>query len=294
MKSINHHYVPQLYLRGFTANNGRLQVFDKEFGEFKSDKQTPRSILFEKNRNSVSPGSIYPDVIEEIYSSIESPFGDFFNHVRRGISSAELITHQGINILKSFIAVQFWRAPCLDLIVPSYMNNLDFDKFGDELTVKGIVLGKTKKIQKLIATSQDFRMFFRSFILPHLTFDLDVIDEDFKNWKLYTVDPAYGQWDNNITGDNSLVVEKLEDMFAFKSKFVFPLSKNQLITYSPNGGDAKILPPVFTSLLSMNIFNQCQRYVVGANRDYMQGILSIKNEWPETVTELRESLFNYI
>ncbi|MFT6133155.1 MAG: hypothetical protein ACJAW2_001886, partial [Shewanella sp.] len=53
MSSINHHYVPQLYLRGFATELGRIQVFDKKLNSFKKDKQTPRTVLFEKHRNTI-------------------------------------------------------------------------------------------------------------------------------------------------------------------------------------------------------------------------------------------------
>jgi hypothetical protein len=49
----NHHYIPQLYLRGFTSQNGKLQVYNKEFSNFERDKHTPKTVFFEKNKNTI-------------------------------------------------------------------------------------------------------------------------------------------------------------------------------------------------------------------------------------------------
>ena len=86
MSSINHHYVPQLYLRGFVAETGRIQVFDKHLNLFKKDKQTPRTILFEKHRNTVTHRGVRTDALEKLYGTIEAPLGQFFDLVRKGLS----------------------------------------------------------------------------------------------------------------------------------------------------------------------------------------------------------------
>ncbi len=116
MVSVNHHYVPQLYLRGFTANNGRLQVFDKRHNSFKADKQTPKTVCFDKHRNAIDFKGVRSDVVEKLYGSIESPFGHFFECIRNGVSQEELISKDGIYLLKTFIATQFWRMPLVDVM----------------------------------------------------------------------------------------------------------------------------------------------------------------------------------
>ena len=103
MNSIKHHYVPQLYLRGFVAETGRLQVFDKKLDCFKKDKQTPRTVLYEKHRNTILHKGVRTDALEKLYGTIEAPLGEFFDLVRNGISSEELISKDGLYLLKIFI-----------------------------------------------------------------------------------------------------------------------------------------------------------------------------------------------
>ncbi|MFT5849154.1 DUF4238 domain-containing protein [Psychroserpens sp.] len=65
----NHHYIPQLYLRGFTSQNGKLQVYNKEFLNFERDKHTPKTVFFEKNKNTIFLNGVETDHIEHLYST---------------------------------------------------------------------------------------------------------------------------------------------------------------------------------------------------------------------------------
>jgi len=294
--SVNHHYVPQLYLKGFTADNGKIQVFDKALLGFKKDIQTPKTICFEKHRNTIDFKGCPTDQVERLYSLIEAPFGNFFNHIRKGITQDELISEVGIGLLKKFIAIQFWRMPLLDDFAHAYIQKLDLSKFGDRITINGSPLGKVKEISHLLKTDKGFRHYFRSFYLPFLTFDLRVHESDYQCWRLYSVAKEDSDWDNLLTGDNSFIVEKITDIFSFKSKLLFPLSKNQLVIYSPAVGAYRDFLPVFSTKLSMAMFFQSQRYFIGANREYMKKVLELQRELyaPDEVPKLFYELFQYV
>lgn len=296
MHSVNHHYIPQLYLKGFTASNGRLQIFDKKRANFKKDKQTPKTVFFEKHRNTIQFNGVSTDKIEKLYSYIESPFGIFFELIRNGISSNGLISEQGIYLLKLFLAFQFWRMPLVDNFAENYVKNIDLNRFGERITVGGVPIGKVSKIRELIDTDEGFRHYFRSLVLPLLTFDLRVHEHDYNFWKLHTVSSECSNWDNVITGDNPIIVENLGEIFAFNSKLIFPLSKTQIVTYSPNSKNYQELPPIFSSKLSMVIYAQSQQYLAGANRSYMEEIIDLFKEiyGEDNILKLRQELFDHI
>lgn len=296
MVSVNHHYVPQLYLRGFTANNGRLQIFDKKHNSFKADKQTPKTVCFDKHRNTIDFKGVRSDVVEKLYSSIESPFGHFFECIRKGISQEELVSKDGIYLLKTFIATQFWRMPLVDVMADKYVLNLDLNKLGHCITINGENLGAIENFKELIENDKGFRHYFRSFFLPLLTFDRRVYEHDYSCWRLHSVSSDFNGWDNFLTGDNPLVVENISDIFSFKSKLIFPLSKNQLISYSPDKRIHGVLPQMFTSKLAMVMNSQSIKYLVGANRSYMEEIIELQSDMYGTdeVDKLRCELFEYI
>ncbi|MFB2803203.1 DUF4238 domain-containing protein [Shewanella seohaensis] len=293
MSSINHHYVPQLYLRGFVAESGRIQVFNKQLEKFEKDKQTPRTILFEKHRNTITYQGVRTDALEKLYGTIESPLGKFFDLVRNGLSANELISKEGIYLLKAFVALQFWRMPLLDSMVEHHIKTLDLTRFGSSITLNGVNIGDCTQIKNALENDSGFRHFFRCFMLPLLTFDLRVHDSDYESWKVHNVSSEYKGWNNFLTGDNPLLFEDLTEMFAFKSKFIMPLSNNQLITFSPVQNHTTDLDPLFTTYLAMATYNQCHRYVVGTNKDYIEQIKSFVGLDIEP-SDLRAELFKYI
>ena len=296
LNSINHHYIPQLYLKGFTASNGKLQVFDKSLNNFKKDKQTPKTVFFIKHKNTIKFNGILTDKIEKIYNNLESPFGDLFDLIKKGITNNELIFKEGIYLLKLFIAIQFFRMPLLDDFAENFIKNIDLSKFGERITIGGIPIGNIENIRKLIETDKGFRHFFRCFVLPILMFDIRVHEHDYKSWKIHTVSDEFSHWDNILIGDKPFIVENIADIFAFNTKLIFPLSKTQIVTYTPNSSKSTDLPAIFSTKLSMLMYAQSQRYLAGANRDYMQQIITLYKEvyGNDGNAELQKELFEYL
>lgn len=296
MNSVNHHYVPQLYLKGFTSENGRLQVFDKARMQFKKDRQTPKTIFFEKHRNTISFKGVQTDMIEKLYGSLEAQFGGFFDHVRKGISHDELISKDGIYLMKLFLATQFWRMPLLDDFADEYLQGLDLNRFGHAITIGGVPLGETEEVKFLLKADKGFRHYFRSFVLPLLMFDMRVHESDYHCWRLHTLAENEANWDNLLTSDNPFIVEDVAKIFTFNAKLFFPLSKTQLVTYSPTGNNHREFPAVFSTKLAMVMNSQSKKYLVGANREYMEKVLELQDQvyGADGVPRLRCELFEYI
>ena len=233
MQSINHHYIPRLYLKGFVSKSGRLSVFDKKYGKFKKDQATPKTVFFEKHRNTIKIKGVKTNIIENLYSGLENDFGKFFNLVRGGLSSDEILSKYGLEIIKQYLAIQFWRLPMLDEFSDQFIQNLDLKQFGKRITINGKILGEVDEFIHLLHTDPDFRYYFRCFYLPILTFDIRVKDEEGDYWSVHNVDPEENGWDNILCSDNPVVAEEIKDLLKFEGKFVFPLS-NDVGESSPN------------------------------------------------------------
>ncbi len=216
MTSVRHHYVPQLYLKGFANSNSKLQVFDKSINNFLKDQQTPRTVFFGKHRNTISSKDIPTDIVEKIYGSFETPFGEYFKLIRNGITKESFRSEEGIYLLKLYLAIQFWRLPITDQFEDVFIKNIDLTIFGKWITFNGTPIGNVPRIRELLETDSGFRHYFRSFLLPLLMFDYRVHEDDPKNWKLLTVSDEDKSWENVLTGDNPIIVEHIENMFTFK------------------------------------------------------------------------------
>lgn len=296
LNSINHHYLPQCYLNGFTDERGKLHVYDKKYTCFKKDKQTPRTVFFEKHKNTIEFHGESTDKIEKLYGTFETQFGSFFNSIRNGISSEELISKDGIYLIKLFIAIQFWRMPIMDEFSEYYLDNINLKDYGDRITINKLPLGDVAEISDLLKSDKGFRHYFRCFLLPLLMFDCRVHKKDFKAWKLHNVTPASSNWKNILTCDNPIIMEDFNKIFSFESKLIFPLSSTQIITYSPNYNKKLNLDALFTSKLSMGFYSQSQQYLAGTERQYMEDIIEIYNSMygKNGSEQLRRELFSYI
>jgi len=296
MISTNHHYIPKLYLNGFTSSNGRIQVYNKLFSKFEPDKHTPRTVFFEKNKNTIRFNGVKTDKIEQMYGTIESGFGELFNLIRGTLHNDELISEYGLYLIKLYISVQFWRLPLTDNLSEYYIDKVDLKRFGERITINGVPLGEVKEIRELLKHDKGFRHYFRCFFLPLLTFDTNVNNDEFDNWKIFDVSVDSGKWDNFLCSDNPLIVENIEQMFKFKTKLIMPLSKTKLLTYTPNKLKDSGIEPIFSTKLAMLTYAQTIKYVAGANRPFMEEIIDIYNRryGVSKINKLREEVFSFV
>ena len=202
MASVNHHYIPKLYLNGFTSTNGKLQVYNKKFSKFEPDRHTPKTIFFEKHKNTIILKGVETDEIENLYSTIENSFGNFFNSIRDGLNYHDLISEHGLYLIKLYIAIQFWRLPITDDFAEYYINNIDLSRFGTRITRNGVPLGEIKEIKELLKSDKGFRHYFRCFFLPILTFNTNIQKSELDSWQVYDASSDSGGWDNFLCSDN--------------------------------------------------------------------------------------------
>jgi len=153
---------------------------------FLKDKQTPKTIFFEKNRNTIIFENIPTDKIEVLFGAIETPYGEFFKLIKNGITEEAFRSDNGIYLLKLYLAIQFWRLPITDQFAETYITNLDLTKFGNRICINGTPIGEVREIKRLLLVDKGFKHYFRSFFLPLLMFDFRVHDEDKVHWRLLT------------------------------------------------------------------------------------------------------------
>lgn len=298
MNSINHHYIPQFYLKGFVSDCGILAVYDKKFGVFKKDRQTPKTVFFSKRRNTIEEmNGIKPDIIEELYGIFDNKFAEFFNQIRNGLlSTDDILSDLGLRVIKIYIAIQFWRLPIFDSFSENYVKNLDLKKFGKRITINGLNIGEIDWVEKFIRKNHDSRHYFRSLILPFLQFNIGVRDNERDYWNIYDIEPDDEGYYNLLCSDNPIVAENIIDIFNFKGKFIFPLSKTKLLVFNEDRIKAKRLGPAFSVKLSMITYAQANRYIAGANNKYISKVINLFHQYYgfDKVVQLKYELFSHL
>lgn len=292
MNSVNHHYVPKFYLQGFTSDNGRLQVYNKTFCKFERDKHTPKTVLFEKNLNTIKMKGKLTDDLEKLYGYIETEFSEYISLIRSRKINDEIISKEGISLLKQYIAFQFWRLPCYDAYADEYIASLDLSKFGEILIINENYVGKTKNIKEMLKSDSGFKHYFRCFILPLISFDFTLKDDDLSKWKYHQIND--GGWNNLPCSDNPLLIESFTEVHSFNTKIIFPVSNTQLISYSPDAIKSRTFDATFTTKLCMLIYAQANKYFIGTNKEQMKKVIDLHEKNPafHSIILLKKDVFD--
>lgn len=296
MDSKNHHYIPKLYLKGFTSSSGKLRVYDKKYSNFKKDKQSPKTIFFEEYRNTIIRNGVKTNIIEDCYGILENQFGKYFNLVRENTTDEDLCSPAGLKIIKQYLAIQFWRLPIIDGFADEFVKKMDLNRYGNKITFDGVNIGEVSRISDLINEDSDFRFYFRCFVLPILLFDMSESKKEDKFWRIVEVDPGENEWDNILCSDYPIITENIFDFFKFEGPFVFPLSKTKLMIFSKIKNLVLDLDATFSTRLAMLTYAQTNRYIAGSNIDYISNIIDLYNSYygPDKTAELKGELFSQI
>lgn len=289
---INHHYVPILHLKGFTNESGELQVYDKNIKSFISKVKTPRTIMYEVHRNTIKVKGVKTNEIEKMYGALENGFGKLFNMIRGDICNASVESVTFKELIKEYLAFQFWRLPINDGWVDDYIANLDLKKYGNRVTINDDNFGDNEEFKILLKTNKSFRYYFRCFYLPLLTFDIKT--NNISNFKvsIIKVSDEKNELNNVLCTDFPIIIHKMESFFKYESSFIFPLSKNKVLI----GHDKYVesMPPIFTTYLAMLSYGESLRYTTGENKDYIHEIIKLYDQMPDSSQQKNNTLRNKI
>tara|TARA_Y100000588_G_C13890576_1_gene768489 strand:+ start:553 stop:792 length:240 start_codon:yes stop_codon:yes gene_type:complete len=70
--------------------------------------------MFEKDRNTTYIKGKKTDGIENLYSNLETGFSDLFKIINKTEYPYEVLSAEGITLLRQYMSIQFWRLPILD------------------------------------------------------------------------------------------------------------------------------------------------------------------------------------
>lgn len=114
-KSTRHHYIPQFLIEGFTNNEGLVYVYDKQRNVILKKPLAPKSIFFERNRNTVEIlEGTNSSFLEDIYSKIDTKASRIIKCFQNeDITKLDITQEQAANFL-FFLMTLFWRIPFTD------------------------------------------------------------------------------------------------------------------------------------------------------------------------------------
>ena len=134
IKSSRHHYIPRFLIEGFTNQQGQIFVYDKFKNKILDDLRYPKSIFFEKDRNTIefndNPSSFIEDTI---YSYVDNKTSktvkkyQFYN-----LAEIDFNLNDETKFFE-FLIFLYWRIPKTDSLAKEIIENKNLKIAGFEI-----------------------------------------------------------------------------------------------------------------------------------------------------------------
>ncbi|MDW3191283.1 MAG: DUF4238 domain-containing protein [Cytophagales bacterium] len=251
--SWRHHYIPKFLIEGFTNADNKVFVYDKledgGQGKIRNKPVPPKSIFFEKHRNTMVFDTGTSSVIEDYtYNKLDTYYSKFFRELKSYTEGNEEIPNGPLYGLHLFVMNLFWRIPAQD---PAAKRLSDVINEGIEDSGLLKALGKHQKTA------------FSKLTLSQASKNL----EKEPHYKVFTCDdPIF------ILTDNPTVYERRAEQFKEldELKYIFPVSSQMVFVYSGYNRSYLKLSPKIVRLYNALAIDQSVRYTVSFDRENLE------------------------
>lgn len=266
-KSKRHHYIPQFLIKNFADNDGLLYVYNKQENRIIGKKQSPKSIFFENDRNTVTFGGKFElDNLEKLYSALDGKLAVDVKNILKNktISAEELVS---ITLLATMLK---WRTPSSDKEFNRLKENITKEDLSIDIRLKDSVESSSKEEISHILNSDIFKETKRILlsILPLLNEDklLDIHNNSF----VYTNELFPG-----LIGDNP-IIERSNLNYRSIENFIFPLSTYETFIYNKIDSDKRI-NALFNIHKDLAIIHLSKKYVACKSKSQLEKIVQFYN-----------------
>lgn len=285
-KSSRHHYIPKFLIKNFTDLDGLLFVYNKATNKIINTRQSPKSVFFERDRNTVVVGGQKLDSLEQLYSQLDNKIAvDLKNVLETKKVSPEELT--SIALLANQLK---WRIPRVDDKFNKIKDDLTQKDLSINISVKDESSGVDKNAIEHLENSELFKEAKRVLlpILPFLTEGetlLEIHNNSFINTN--TNFPA-------LIGDSPILERSNADIRRIED-FIFPLSSSDTFIFK-KGTNKKLISPLFFLQRDMAIINSSSQYVGCSSKEYLGKVVAMYNEVKEDkkLDDLEAFLFDFI
>ncbi|MFH6958521.1 DUF4238 domain-containing protein [Flavobacterium aquidurense] len=269
-KSQRHHYIPKFFIKKFTDDDGLLYVYNKTENRILRNKQSPKAVFFELNRNTLSFGGEEMDNLEHLYGDLDNMLAKNLESILKldGISPEDIA---GVGMLASMLK---WRTPIKDSEFNEIKDDLSAEDLSIKIRIKGSDQDAEKEALKHIYDSEIFSETKRILlqILPLLNGEklLDIHKNCFINTNKYY--PA-------LLGDSPLI-EKTNTNFKELENFILPLSSDSTFIYKTNS-KKDITNPMFWIHRDLATFHLSKKFVACRSKEHLEKIVVIYKQCVE-------------
>ena len=252
--SSRHHYIPKFLINGFTNQEGKLYVYDKEKDFIQDKSRVPKSIFFEWDRNNITlPDKTESSILEDfLFLEIDNTGSEVVKYFQETKLNEIQFTYDNIAQFLYFLICLFWRIPKTDFAVDQLVKSA-------EIRINGINPDILKK-DKYFVKAQ------RAGIIRHTIKEMISNGESFKKF----VNIHQIQDNILVIGDNPLLYRKLTQEFSSfgKEDFLIAVSSNRI--FSSTKHDLGVLSRINAVAYNTAVIRQSVRYVCCGDLDVLE------------------------
>lgn len=283
--SSRHHYLPVFYLKGFTDAQGLLNVYNIKEDRLVNKSLPPKSVFFERDRNTLFLEPENTDFIEQLYSMIDSSCAKAFESLL-AIKNKEVTTDILIKV-RFFISTLFWRIPNIDSDIDAFIDGLGMEDLKFKIVDKEGKDAPPDVFQKYLQ-DPNFRKAYRASL--SLINHRIIKNDEVNNWKFYfATDRSF-----HVCGDSPIIKRDESAKFLEDTDFIIPLSSRNLLIHK-KGERVNVIQPETIFKIDLLIFLQSSKYACCLNRGYLEALSKMRAGYTESrMNYLKQELFSTI
>lgn len=272
-KSSRHHYIPEFLIKGFTNEDGKIFIYDRKQDRILIKERSPKSVFWEKDRNTMKIGDFKTSIIEESnYQSIDIRGSEAINFLRNINLKNDTFPIIYAHKLDIFLLNLFWRIPNSDKAYDLIYDILNYD-----LPQKDKHKEWLKKHQKPLTFQHTINQIQEK--NSETLHQFRIIEFDIENF---------------ILSDNPTLYEHEpeEHIDLDNFKYLFPISAKRgfIKSIKDNMKDFKPLERKHALIYNSLSIEQCKRYAVSGDFDLLKKSVELFRNF-QSQHEYREYLF---
>lgn len=284
--SWRHHYIPQFYLKGFTDENNRIEIYDLSTDRIKSKGPfSTKSHFFEEGRNSWITEDEVTDFLEErLYKNLDDDTAKIFEKIRNSNEKKYGISNYDIALLQYFVSNLYWRIPLRDKKIMNLVINKGLSELGLKIFNKSGESIHDDEFEKKIKSDENFIKSMR-YLIPAITYP-----------KLFNCDSPLTilPYSTNFPGlcaDNPLILRDPEKDDIYLDDFILPLDRNKILIRSKRKVKG-VIDQITKIEIDIIVVMQSIKYACSSKLLYLKQIRELKEKYQKVnINLLRNKIF---
>lgn len=247
--SSRHHYIPKFLLEGFTNSEELLYIYDKNQGRILKNPRSPKSVFFERDRNTINLNdSIETSIIEDdFYSKIDSSSSKIVKQFQTEQLNKIDFTVETTAQFLFFLITLFWRIPKTDFASNDLIER-------SEIISKGID-------SEILRNDPTFRKMKRADVFKHHINEIINNGTKGKRW----VNIHQSSKEIYVIGDYPLLFKIPPRLFSEFNNIDFLIAVSSKRIYSSTIEKLENFSEINSINYNMAVINQSVRYIGCSN-----------------------------